>query len=50
VRVAGTGLGPWATFGDRPAKWGESAAGQAASTLQQPVRAAVHFKDLLGGP
>ena len=50
VRVAGTGLGPWSKFGDRDAKWGDSAAGQAASTLQQPVRAAVHFKDLLGGP
>jgi hypothetical protein len=50
VRVAGTGFGPWSTFGDRGTKWGESAAGQAAATLQRPVRAAVHFKDLLGGP
>ena len=47
VRVTGS---PWPAFGDRAARWGESAAGQAASTLQQPVRAAVHFRDLLGGP
>jgi hypothetical protein len=50
VRVAGSGLGPWQTFGDRAAKWGDSAAGQAVSTLQRPVRAAVHFRDLLGAP
>lgn len=33
---------------DNGATWGASAADQAASTLQQPVRAAVHFRDLLG--
>jgi hypothetical protein len=35
---------------DNGATWGASAADQAASTLQQPMRAAVHFRDLLGKP
>jgi hypothetical protein len=39
-------LGP--AFLDNGATWGATAADQAASTLQQPMRAAVHFRDLLG--
>ena len=35
-------------FADNGATWGANAADQATSTLQQPVRAAVHFRDLLG--
>ena len=37
-------------FTDNDATWGANAADQAASTYQQPVRAAIHFRDLLGGP
>ena len=38
-----------AAFTDNGATWGADAADQAASTYQQPVRAAVHFRDLLRG-
>ena len=41
-------LGP--AFADNGATWGDSAADQAVSTLQQPVRAAIHFRQLLGTP
>jgi len=37
-------------FTDVPSvRWGESAAGQAIITMQQPVRVAIHFSDLLAG-
>jgi hypothetical protein len=28
-------------------RWGESASGQARVTMQQPMRVAIHFSDLL---
>jgi len=37
-------------FADNGAIWGDTAADQALSTLQQPVRAAIHFRKLLGPP
>lgn len=33
----------------RPAYWGVSAADQAIATYQRPVRAAIHFRELIGG-
>ena len=38
-----------AEFNDNGATWGGNAADQAAATYQQPVRAAIHFRELLGG-
>jgi hypothetical protein len=37
-------------FKDVKATWGRNAADQAAATYQRPVRAAIHFRELLGGP
>ena len=45
VKAARPGSRP---FNDNGATWGANAADLAASTYQQPVRAAIHFRELLG--